>query len=107
MSERIQAMDGMSPELRVIEERTLERMRQILQADPKAEKELPLILHTRAQREAMADAARLIKRGLKAIARKEWEEGQTLESWTHEAEDWLAVYRLEKQIAAKLRKGVE
>jgi hypothetical protein len=54
MSERSQAMDGMSPGLHVLEVRTLDRMRRILQTDPNAEKELPLLLHARAQREALA-----------------------------------------------------
>lgn len=56
----------------------------------------------RQRREARADAAKeaakLVRRGLKAIARKEWEEGQTLEAWTHEAEEWLATMRLAERI---------
>ncbi len=65
----------------------------------------------RQRREARADATKearkLILRGLTAIARKEWEEGQTLEAWTHEAEEWLATMRLAERIdrAAELEGG--
>lgn len=66
----------------------------------------------RQRREARADAAKeagkLVRRGLKAIARKEWEDGQTLEAWTHEAEEWLATMRLAERIdrAAELEGGM-
>lgn len=54
MRERVRAMNTMSPNLRLVEDRTLARMREILRREPNAQNELPILLHTRAQREALA-----------------------------------------------------
>jgi hypothetical protein len=53
MSERTRAMEDMSPKIRMVEERTIARMRQLLKTDPKAAKLLPILLHARAQKEAL------------------------------------------------------
>ena len=64
----------------------------------------------RIKRKAVAEAAKIIRRGIKAMEREVWDAGETDQEWLTAARQYLSIRKLEQKIeaesrAAELRKG--
>ena len=57
------------------------------------------------RREVLSEAAKVIRRGVKAAERQEWEPGQTQGEWIAESRHFLSMYKLANEIKAELRRG--
>lgn len=57
----------------------------------------------RVRREAVAEAAKIIRRGIKAMEREVWDAGETDQEWLTAARQYLSILKLEQEIEAESR----